>query len=91
MFDMFEIHVGDNQNLEKCSSYVIWFTKREYIWLGEGAFSERGMFENAMYRSEGATVLTMYLYQLLSYWLSNLCSAYLMLETIISWQSIADM
>ena len=36
----------------------------EYTWYGEGAFSERGMVENAMYRSEGAPVLTMYLYEL---------------------------
>ena len=65
----------------------------EYIWLGEGAFSERGLFENARFRSEDAPVLTMYLYELLSYWFQNSCLACLkyMSETIISWQSIPDM
>ena len=33
------------------------FTKMEYIWLGEGPFSERGMFENAMYRAGGGCIL----------------------------------
>ena len=67
--------------------------RMEYIWLGAGAFSERGVFENAMYRSEDVPVLTMYRYEWLRYWLPNLCSACFkcMLETIISWQSIPDM
>ena len=42
------------------------------MWLGEGAFSERGVFENAMFRSEDAPVPTMHLYELLSYWFPNL-------------------
>ena len=47
----------------------------QYIYLGEGAFSERGMLGNAEYRFDDAPVLTMYLYELFSYWLQNLCLA----------------
>ena len=35
----------------------------EYICLGDGAFSEWGMLGNAVYRSEHAPVLPLYLYE----------------------------
>ena len=73
MFDMFRIHDWDNQKVENCSRYAIWFTAMQYICVGEGAFSEGGMLGNAEHRFEDAPVLTMYLYELFSYWLPNLC------------------
>ena len=63
MFGMFKVHVRDNHKLAKYSRYEIWLTSMEVICLGEGAFSERGMLGNAVYRSEDAPVLTMYLYE----------------------------
>ena len=73
MLDMFRMLNWDNQKVEKCPRYAIWFTSMQYICLGDGAFPERGILGNAVYRSEDAPVLTMYLYELFSYWLLNLC------------------
>ena len=42
MLDMFKIHDKDNQKLEKCARYAIWFTSMLYMCLREGTFSERG-------------------------------------------------
>ena len=89
---MFRMHGWDNQMVEKCSRYAIWLTSLEYMCLGKGAFSERGMLENAVYHSDDAPSLTMYLYELFSYWLLNVCLARLeyLFETTRSCNGIPE-